>query len=439
MTECKRIRCFLHWTIAAILCLAQASSPAFAADSAKILAERISQLSQDAKGANADLAGEKSFKISLLLDQLLKKHPTSIEARLVEHRDTLPNIKGFNVAVVRSDADRWARSHPQEAQEIRSVFGQDPDVVLVLDAGPQNAAPVPEPEEPAKPDDMASTTVPLKLPTKPGGALKIPNLSDSVAATPAPSTPTAPNARKVTRSQVMAHLRESTVLIYAFDVDDTGSFTGKYSTGSGSFIAPGRILTNHHVVDEAYKSRTLFFIMNKSIGFHQATLLHSAQVDTPLKIDAAILAVDSVKDHSTLSINPKPVLDEWLAIAGYPGDASKHDVRASQTARAIFNGKLPTPENLPNALVDEGRLNNIIFSQFFQSEELQYTMITAPGNSGSPVVNACGEIIGLHYRGSGTEIKYNSSVHSRDVAVFLDLVDIDYQRQNQECQVGYGR
>lgn len=242
-------------------------------------------------------------------------------------------------------------------------------------------------------------------------------------------------AQKFTYSQVVSSLREATVQVFAFEVGANGSFTGKYGTGTGSFVAPSVVLTNHHVISKALERPTLIFVLNKSIGFHKAELLASAQADTPLKVDAALLSVPTVRSHGILPISPKPRLDEWISIAGYPGDAQDSDLRASRTARAIFSGNIPEVDNFPTALVDEGRLNNIIFNPRFRSEELQYTMITAPGNSGSPVVNACGEIVGLHYRGSGTSVKYNSSVHGRDVAVFLDLMKVDYNRRDQECQV----
>ena len=70
-----------------------------------------------------------------------------------------------------------------------------------------------------------------------------------------------------------------------------------------------------------------------------------------------------------------------------------------------------------------------------------------------PIVNACAEIVGLHYAGTrafldvtktksgdlvaqGDTSKYNSAVAAEEVITFLDRIDIRFRKAAGRCQVG---
>ena len=99
---------------------------------------------------------------------------------------------------------------------------------------------------------------------------------------------------------------------------------------------------------------------------------------------------------------------------------------------------MPDLKNLPTALVNEGRINNFITDAITSAVELQYAMVTAPGNSGSPVVNACGEIVGLHHSGGAkaAEIKFNGAVHARYVVTYLGMVGVTPSLATAPCTAG---
>ncbi len=115
--------------------------------------------------------------------------------------------------------------------------------------------------------------------------------------------------------------------------------------------------------------------------------------------------------------------------------------------------KPPLPEGaIPGIRVDDGRLSNKFRHLRSKALNLQYSMETTGGNSGSPIVNACAEVIGLHYTGSraklkldksgtyavGDTSKYNQAVASSEVIDFLSRAGVPFTNSNDRCQVGGG-
>ena len=103
---------------------------------------------------------------------------------------------------------------------------------------------------------------------------------------------------------------------------------------------------------------------------------------------------------------------------------------------ALSRGELPDRSQLPTAVTNEGRINNIIEDVESKAANLQYTMITGPGNSGSPIVDACGDLVGLHYSGGATSaaIKFNGAVHARNVALYLKYIGIEVPVGDVHCE-----
>jgi S1-C subfamily serine protease len=201
------------------------------------------------------------------------------------------------------------------------------------------------------------------------------------------------------------------------------------------------VLTNSHIAEPILDEQTKaeiprnFLVMNETIGVRQASVLFDAEFDSPVKIDAAVLKIEGAPVSRTLPLNTSAGLDEWIGIAGYPGDAQGGDLRFVNLTNTLENSIAPKTEDIPTAVLDEGRINNITIDLESKAKNLQYTMITAPGNSGSPVVNACGEIVGLHYAGSTTKVKYNVAIHAANVAVFLQLAGVPALIGSEPCQV----
>jgi S1-C subfamily serine protease len=195
------------------------------------------------------------------------------------------------------------------------------------------------------------------------------------------------------------------------------------------------VLTNTHVAEAFATYDGKWLIINEKIGVRSARIVSMAKHHTPINIDAAVMQVDDFKNDTWLTFNTKSALDDQIFIAGYPGDATLLDQRYAILTNALQSGRLPDTSRLPTAVVNEGRINNFIEDSSSKAVDLQYTMVTGPGNSGSPIVNACGQIVGLHYHGGarGADIKFNGAVHAKNVRVYLEYyvgVQADFSQEH---------
>ena len=150
----------------------------------------------------------------------------------------------------------------------------------------------------------------------------------------------------------------------AFGVADIGDAATVESSGSGFIIHPdGYILSNNHVVDGADKI---------DVVLHDGTILR-----------AKVIEVDAYKDLSLLKIEAKGLTAAPL------GDSDKLEV--AETVMAIG---FPLSDIIGSATASafEGKLNA---RREDKIEMLQIDAAVNPGNSGGPLVNECGEVIGV--------------------------------------------
>ncbi|MEM6957557.1 MAG: S1C family serine protease, partial [Myxococcota bacterium] len=138
-------------------------------------------------------------------------------------------------------------------------------------------------------------------------------------------------------------------------------FVPNISYGSGVVVGPDRIATAAHVVEE------LDFIVVRYVGddsFHGAAITALDRSS-----DAALLQVESTTRPSFSITEPPPSLTpgEVLNVTGYPIDARQLNPAA---ASGVFSRQ--TNEGL-----------------------LELAVALNPGNSGGPVLNAAGQLIGI--------------------------------------------
>lgn len=408
-------------TVAFAACLAQSSPAAAETGGAKALAEAAVALAGPAPGAAAG-NGRLAFRIVLLLDRIAAEHPRSLEAQLLRRQNRLPGA-ALDAAALRAAAAAWAAAYPAEAAALRA----DPD------AGEPGGARTAAGE--------GAGVLRLPPPARAGGSDP---LLPRVVGQPAPAPRAAPPsvaqgdgaARTGTKAAARQALRRAAVMVYFVGqaARDARGIVPVH-VGSGAFIGPDLVLTNAHVVDAMTNNVGHWLVINETWGIWPATVVAHARRDTPVKVDAAVLRVQGMRATDWLGFNEAPQLDEWIAIAGYPGDATLLDARHRLLEEALAAGRVPARADLPTALLNEGRINNVVKNVTSGASDLQYTMITAPGNSGSPVVNACGEVVALHYSGGAraASVKFNGGVHARDVASFLRLAGIPFASGTAPC------
>ncbi len=414
----------------------------------KLVVSEASQLHQRAESLPAAQRGEVHFRITLIFDEILADHPRSLEAAMLKTGRL--NRKKVDVASIRQSAATWEKANPTRARSLR-------------DGGDQPVRRQVAPPDDDKKDDVQvvtrtdnkppvkrntdNGTKTVKLPPRVRNTLNLPRVKDDAPVVTPPIKRSGP-ARKSTPQQVLRSMRRATVLLM-FVVDENGKLT-PYHLGTGFFVAPDIIVTNSHVAGARGNAPGFWLAINEHVGVREAQLISRADKETPLKIDAAAMRIVGYRSEHFLRFNEHYEVDEWIAISGYPGKATTFDIRYDKLKHAISNRLKPDGESIPTAVTGEGRINNHFIDSVSRATNLQYTMTTAGGNSGSPVANACAEVVGLHYSGTKTYVKkdsssdqyvvnpskYNQSIASREVVFFLRRIGLPVETVNSPCEVG---
>ena len=174
----------------------------------------------------------------------------------------------------------------------------------------------------------------------------------------------APNARILQRPGVVAAQRSVVKVI------GEAAECGRTQEGSGFVYAPGRVMTNAHVV--AGVTDPVVVVGEET--FNAETVVYDAD------LDVAILAIDA--PAPALGFDTSAGSGDPAAVLGFPEngpyDASPARVRAEQ--------RLRSPD-----IYDEGAVTR---------EVLSIRALVRSGNSGGPLVSAAGDVYGVVFAAS---------------------------------------
>ncbi len=176
------------------------------------------------------------------------------------------------------------------------------------------------------------------------------------------------------------------------------------SSGSGFFVTPTHIITNNHVTDECDEIKV------KNKGYKATVEL----LDTDSTTDLSILVTGKPNNSFLYLRNRKPVVTGEQSIAlGYPFSST-------------LGSELKVTSGNIAALT--GFNNNIA--------ELQLTSPVQPGNSGGPLLDDNGNVIGVivsrletssEITGDRPAQNVNFAIKSNMAKIFMDLNMVDYQ------------
>lgn len=193
------------------------------------------------------------------------------------------------------------------------------------------------------------------------------------------------------------------VVLAATDGDQV-AFVGH---GSGFAVAPDKIVTNAHVVEIARQEKTVVIGIVPSQG---GTSYGGKVIAYSPGNDLALIQIEDGGRLPPMTVFSGPVEDGSDVIAvGYPGSVDR--------AQGLDLDDLITPMSpiKTRGSVSGGRST----AQF---DTVLHTAPIASGNSGGPLIDDCGRILGANSFGSvsdGNDAEFGFAVSSREILSFL--------------------
>lgn len=188
------------------------------------------------------------------------------------------------------------------------------------------------------------------------------------------------------RQQIAEIMEAGTVLILSFDKD--GDAKGM---GSGFIVGDGLVMTNAHVVNDGAS----FKVMNNRLKATPATVVRKQGdgqgAGAP---DFALLRFKADISLPILSFNTQIKRMDRVSAWGFPHMMTQFDQALEEALSGKLNKVPPVvyTEGTVNTLVRKGNANNIFHSAAI-----------AAGNSGGPLVNSKGEVVGINTWGHTEE------------------------------------
>ncbi|MES2783671.1 MAG: serine protease [Pseudomonadota bacterium] len=193
------------------------------------------------------------------------------------------------------------------------------------------------------------------------------------------------------------------------------------SIGSGVVVARDKIITNAHVVEMASLDDSVQIVIVPSDGTQSFRATVSASL--PGK-DLALLQLTSgaLVPASIFAGTAEDGADVFAI--GYPASV---DVALEQSEADVLRPQQPVKTR---GTVSSGRTSKSV-------ESLLHTAPIAPGNSGGPIVDVCGRVLGINSFGSvptdgGAEFYF--AISARELSSFLTSRGIEFRSVRGQCR-----
>ena len=219
-------------------------------------------------------------------------------------------------------------------------------------------------------------------------------------------------------------------------VGRVGNFRNNRMRGHGSGFIIGRsgdtvlLVTNEHVIEGGTRFR-VGFLVDGEPRVYEARLVEKSSV-----VDLAVLALQPAADGFH-SYSPMPIATgkqdkgEAVAAIGYPG-------LSDNIATDGFSNPTYFESTMTTGTISKVTIGT--FSNGGEFEIAQHTAAVNPGNSGGPLIDQCGTVVGVNTlvptmrRGSQVVPQGTFWASSnRTVTEFLDQKQVPYVKASTDC------
>jgi S1-C subfamily serine protease len=198
---------------------------------------------------------------------------------------------------------------------------------------------------------------------------------------------------------------------------------GNVASGSGFFVAPGIVLTNRHVVEGGRDRRIV--VVNRTIGVKAAEVQAETPLGPPGSPDFAQLRVPESDKVVPLSFGPPAEAMANVVAAGFPGMVLRSDDRF----RKLIAGEASDP---PDITVTTGIVGQV--QQIGGATTLLHQAQVTPGNSGGPLVDGCGRVMGVNtFIQAAREGRWDYALGAADAARFLASNGVSVRNEVSAC------